>query len=59
MTESSHEFNARMAAKIIRPDNPDVIRAYNDAETLAEFGEWCALRLFGDTPETVGESSGA
>ena len=33
--------------------DPEVRRAYNDAESLAEFGEWCAMRLFGDTPEAV------
>ena len=33
--------------------DPEVRAAYNDSESLAEFGEWCAMRLFGDTPETV------
>lgn len=38
----------------LRADSTAVRSAYDGAETLAEFGEWCATRLFGDTPEKVG-----
>ena len=31
----------------------DVRRAYNVSADLAEFGEWIAQRLFGDTPEQL------
>lgn len=42
-------------ARSIDPADPEVREAYNDADTLAEFGEWCAARLFGGTPEHLGD----
>jgi len=39
----------------ISADDPEVRAAYNGCETLAEFGEWCARRLFGDIPATLPE----
>lgn len=44
---------AARLTRMIDAADPDVRAAYNDAETLAEFGEWCALRLFGGTPERL------
>ena len=38
---------------ILRADDLEVRDAYNDAESLAEFGEWCAMRLFGGAPERL------
>jgi len=33
----------------------ELVRLYNDSETLAEFGEAVAMAVFGDTPEFIEE----
>lgn len=46
-------MNARKIDQGLHAQDQRVIDAYNASETLAEFGEWCAIRLFGSTPEHV------